>query len=69
MVLLLPDRRGTVVPDAKVTVSGDYSGRAASGDCRLAHTNGECLMPAEVLAAPPPGWPQWVDQDDFEVIR
>ena len=24
-------------------------------------------MSAEVLAAPPPGWPEWVDQDDFEV--
>jgi len=24
-------------------------------------------MSLEVLAAPPPGWPEWVDQDDFEV--
>jgi hypothetical protein len=24
-------------------------------------------MSAEILAAPPPGWPEWVDQDDFEV--
>jgi hypothetical protein len=24
-------------------------------------------MSVEVLLAPPPGWPEWVDQDDFEV--
>ena len=24
-------------------------------------------MSVEVLAAPPPGWPEWVDQDDFDV--
>jgi hypothetical protein len=24
-------------------------------------------MSAEVLVPPPPGWPEWVDQDDFEV--
>jgi hypothetical protein len=24
-------------------------------------------MSAEILAAPPPGWPEWVDQDDFAV--
>ena len=45
-------------PGKFATCNGDLGG--------WRDTNREFVMSVEVLAVPPPGWPEWVDQDDFE---